>query len=79
MSTPPEPTVTDVANWWATAVSRIEPGVIELRGRPVQDLIGTASLVDMIWLLLRGGMPTPTQARLLEAALVAGVDHGHAH
>jgi len=72
----PEPTVADVAAWWATAVSRVEPGVIELRGRPIQSLIGTASLVDMVWLLLRGDLPTPTQAGLLEAALVAGVDHG---
>jgi citrate synthase len=65
-----------VADWWATAVSRIEPGVIELRGRPVQDLIGNTSLASMIWLLLRGDLPDPRQAALLEAALVAAVDHG---
>jgi len=71
----PDPT-REVADWWATAVSRIEPGVIELRGRPVQDLIGTTTLAEMIWLLVRGDSPAPGQARLLEAALVAGVDHG---
>lgn len=65
-----------VAEWWATAVSRMEPGVIELRGHPVQDLIGTTGLTSMIWLMLRGEMPGPRQAALLEAALVAGVDHG---
>ena len=70
------PTAADVAAWWATAVSRIEPGVIELRGRPVQDLIGSASLVQVIWLLLRGSLPSARQAALLEAALVAAVDHG---
>jgi citrate synthase len=69
--------VTDeVAQWWGTAVSRIEPGVIELRGRPVQELIGSASLVSVIWLLLRGSPPSPAEAALLEAALVASVDHG---
>jgi len=62
--------------WWGTAISRIEPGVIELRGRPVQDLIGSASFVSVIWLLLRGSLPSPGQAALLEAALVAAVDHG---
>lgn len=66
----------EVADWWATSVSRIEPGVIELRGRPVQDLIGTTTMAEMIWLLVRGEQPSPAQARLLEAALVAGVDHG---
>ncbi|NGO74219.1 citryl-CoA lyase [Streptomyces sp. YC504] len=65
-----------VAQWWATGVSRVEPGIIELRGHPVQDLIGHTSFVEVIWLLLRGRLPEPAQARLLEAALVAGVDHG---
>ncbi len=76
MSEQQPPTVEDVAAWWATSVSRMEPGVIELRGRPIQDLIGTTSLPEMIWLMLRGELPSPPHARLLEAALVAGVDHG---
>jgi citrate synthase len=54
----------------------MEPGVIELRGRPVQDLIGSTSLPSMIWLLVRGSLPAPGEAALLEAALVASVDHG---
>jgi len=66
----------EVAQWWATAVSHIEPGSIELRDRPVQGLIGTVGLVDTLWLLLRGDLPSPPQSALLEAALVAGVDHG---
>ncbi|WP_329450826.1 citryl-CoA lyase [Streptomyces sp. NBC_01724] len=64
------------AQWWATAVSHIEPGSIELRDRPVQELIGSVGLVDTLWLLLRGALPSPRQSALLEAALVAGVDHG---
>ncbi|WP_328475896.1 citryl-CoA lyase [Actinoplanes sp. NBC_00393] len=71
-----EPTVGDVADWWGTAVSRIAPNVIELRGRPVQDLIGSTSFAGVIWLMLRGDTPTPGQERLLEAALVSSVDHG---
>lgn len=69
-------TDTEVADWWGTAVSRIEPDHIELRGVPVQDLIGTTGFGAMIWLMLRGSRPSAAQARLLEAALVAGVDHG---
>ncbi|MBD0735148.1 citryl-CoA lyase [Streptomyces sp. CBMA29] len=64
------------AQWWATAVSHIEPGMVELRGRPVEQLIGSVGIVDMMWLLLRGDLPAPRQSALLEAALVAGVDHG---
>ncbi|MDG4825237.1 citryl-CoA lyase [Asanoa sp. WMMD1127] len=71
-----EPTLSDVSDWWATAVSRVEPDVIELRGRPVQELIGRTSFVGVVWLLLRGDLPSPGQERLLEAALVSSVDHG---
>jgi citrate synthase len=70
------PTARTAADWWATAITNMSPGVIELRGRRVQDLIGSTSLVGMIWLMLRGDLPQPRQAALLEAALVAGVDHG---
>ena len=64
------------ADWWGTAVSRIEPNVIELRGVPVQDLIGSLDLVSAMWFLVRGDRPGPAQARLLEAALVGAMDHG---
>ena len=47
-----------------------------MRGYPIQELIGTLSFPEMIWLMLRGELPAPAQARLLEAALVAAVDHG---
>ncbi|WP_426512815.1 citryl-CoA lyase [Dactylosporangium sp. McL0621] len=68
--------VQEVADWWATSVSRIEPGVIEFRGRPIQDLLGATTLTDAIWLMLRGDLPDARQAELLDAALVASVDHG---
>jgi citrate synthase len=66
----------DVTDWWSTAVSDIEPGVIRLRGYPVEQLITSTSFAQTIWLLVRGDLPTPEQARLLEQALVAAVDHG---
>ncbi|MHA6691611.1 citryl-CoA lyase [Devosia sp. A449] len=62
--------------WWRTSIIEIQPGVINLRGQPVQSLIGKVSFTAMIWLMTRAGMPTPTQERLLEGALVASVDHG---
>lgn len=68
--------MSDVANWWRTSIIDMEPGRIELRGTPVQDLIGNISFPEMIWLMVAGSRPTPAQAKLLEAALVAAVDHG---
>lgn len=65
-----------VTGWWATGISDIEPGRIALRGYPIESLIGEVTLPEMVWLLLRGDLPAAHQARLLEAALVAAVDHG---
>ncbi|MQA76912.1 MAG: citryl-CoA lyase [Streptosporangiales bacterium] len=64
------------ADWWSTSISDISPGVIRFRGYAIEDLIGSASFPDMIWLLLRGELPTRPQSALLERALVSGVDHG---
>lgn len=66
----------DVADWWHTAIIDMEPGRIHLRGHPIQDLIGQLSFPQMIWLMLRGAIPSDGEAKLLEAALVAAVDHG---
>ena len=62
--------------WWSTSIINIRPGEIVLRGYPIQELIGELSFAQMIWLMLRGEVPTAPQAKLLEAALVAAVDHG---
>lgn len=66
----------DVADWWRTAIIDMAPGRIDIRGRPIQDLIGEVTFAQMAWLMLRGAAPTAAEARLLEAALVAAVDHG---
>ena len=66
----------DVSDWWRTSIVDMEPGRIAFRGYPIEELIGTTSFPEMIWLMTRGELPTPGQARLLEAALVAAVDHG---
>lgn len=66
----------DVSDWWTTAIIDMAPGQIRLRGHPIEDLIGNVSFPQMIWLMTRGDLPTQEQAALLEAALVAAVDHG---
>lgn len=64
------------SDWWSTSIIDIRPGVINTRGIPIQELIGKISFPQMIWLMLRGDLPNTEQARLLEASLVAAVDHG---
>lgn len=66
----------DVSDWWTTDIIDMAPGQIRFRGKPIEDLIGSVTFPQMIWLMTRGDLPTPQQARLLECALVAAVDHG---
>jgi len=62
--------------WWSTSIIEMQPGMIRYRGYAVEELIGKVSFAEMVWLLTRGELPEPHAARLLEAALVAAVDHG---
>ena len=65
-----------VRHWWRTSIIDMAPGRIAFRGHPIEKLIGNVSFPQMIWLMVRGDMPTADQAALFETALVAGVDHG---
>jgi citrate synthase len=65
-----------VSAWWTTRIIDIHPGEIALRGYPIEELIGNVGFPDMVYLLLRGELPEPPEAELLEAAMVASVDHG---
>lgn len=68
--------MSDVSDWWRTSIIDMEPGRIDIRGRPIEGLIGQVGFAQMIWLMLRGDVPGDGEAALLEAALVAAVDHG---
>jgi len=72
----PEQVLNEAHAWWSTGIIDIEPGKISVRGYPIEQLIGELRFPEMIWLMLRGEIPTAQQARLLEHALVAAVDHG---
>ncbi|RUX31677.1 citryl-CoA lyase [Mesorhizobium sp. M7A.F.Ca.US.011.01.1.1] len=62
--------------WWQTDIIEMRPGVIRLRGYEIQDLIGRVSFPAVIWLMLRGELPSEDQAELLGIGLAAAVDHG---
>ena len=62
--------------WWSTSIIDMKPGSIRIRGYAIEELIGHVGFAEMIYLMTRGELPNPAAARLLEAALVAAVDHG---
>jgi len=63
-------------DWWSTSIIDMQPGKIRYRGYAIEDLIGRVSFADTVYLMTRGELPHPEAAKLLEAALVAAVDHG---
>ena len=67
---------TEIKEWWKTSIIDMEPGKISFWKHPVEELIGNVSFPQMIWLMLRGELPSLDETKLLEAALVGGVDHG---
>jgi len=72
----PADLIEKATDWWSTAIIDMKPGIIRFRGYPIEQLIGNINFPQMIWLMLRGELPSAEQGALLEAALVAAVDHG---
>lgn len=72
----PTKILADANAWWSTKIIDMKPGIIRFRGYPIEQLIGAVSFPQMIWLMLKGELPTAEQASLLEATLVSAVDHG---
>jgi citrate synthase len=61
---------------WKTAIAKIEPNEIRVRGYRLEELMGRVSFSRVVYLTLRGELPTPSVGKLLDAILVSSVDHG---
>lgn len=61
---------------WRTSITKVEPNRITTRGYPQEELIGSISFAEMVFLLLKGEIPSSNQSKMLEAILVSFCDHG---
>jgi len=61
---------------WQTRITAIGPGRIRVRGYDIAELMDKLSFAQTIYLILRGELPDPKQARMMEAILVSSIDHG---
>ncbi len=61
--------------FWRTAIGRVRPNQILVRGYDLTELIGRRSFGDVCFLLLSGELPTGNEGRMLEAILVAASEH----
>jgi citrate synthase len=61
---------------WTTAVTKIEPNKVAVRGYDIASLMGEVSFGAAVHLILTGRLPTAAVGRLMDAILVASIDHG---
>ncbi len=61
---------------WNTSVSATSENGIRIRGYDLAQLIGTVPFPSVLYLLYTGELPTPPVARLIDALMVASIDHG---
>ena len=65
---------------WETEICEVVSGADEeeiiVRGHRLSELIGQTSFAGMMFLLLQGRLPSENEARVLDALLVASVEHG---
>ncbi len=70
----------DMKNW-ETAIAKVvsdgETEEIIVRGHRMADLIGNITFAEAMFLMLQGRLPTKPQARVLDALLVASIEHGY--
>ena len=64
------------ARRWATALTRIAPNEVDVRGYPVDELMGRLTFGEAVYLLLRGELPSAAIGKLFAAVLVSSLDHG---
>lgn len=59
-----------------TAISNIAPGEIRVRGYDIIELMGRKSFAEVVYLVLKGQMPTEAEGKMMDAILTSSVDHG---
>lgn len=61
---------------WETVLSDTAADRISIRGYDLSELIGTVPFSSVVHLLYTGDLPDPATARLIDAVMVASIDHG---
>jgi citryl-CoA lyase len=62
--------------FWRTAVGKVVPGKILVRGFRLTELLEKYTYGGIAWVLWRGELPTPGQERMMNLLLSVGCEHG---
>jgi len=61
---------------WKTSITEIKPNEVRLRGYRIDELMGSISFAEAVYLALKGELPSADIARMMNAILVSSIDHG---
>ena len=61
---------------WSQPISSVEPNRVIVRGYAIDELMGRMPFSHVVYLVLKGDLPTDAQGRVMDAVLVSSVDHG---
>jgi len=61
---------------WKSAITKVEPNKLTVRGYKLDELMGKVSYAQMVYLLFKGEMPSENIGKMIETILVSSVDHG---
>lgn len=59
-----------------TSITKITSNGEQVRGYALSELAQQHTFAESIWLLLRGELPSPAEAKLFSALLTMAIDHG---
>lgn len=65
----------DTPGFWTSQISHITPEDVYIRGYPLQSLMGKLSFSATTFLLIRGRIPTPGEARMMDVVLCSILDY----
>jgi citrate synthase len=61
---------------WNTKITKVEPNHLVTRGYRQEDLIGNIPFPHVVYLLLKGELPSKEHGKMMDAILTACIDHG---
>lgn len=61
---------------WKTAITKVKPNELRLRGYRIDELMGNVSFGRAVFLALKGELPSDNVGKLMDAILVSSIDHG---
>jgi citrate synthase len=61
---------------WKTSITQIKKGEIRVRGYDITELMEKLTFSQVIFLILKGELPSPKESKMMEAILVSSIDHG---